>query len=856
MKPCPPPDGSLLPAAHRPFLFKTATLAIQSQKSEIDPLVPKLVDELAGMCATDADLEAWYDELSHWVRWYRLPAYWLTWIYHLTARQKASPRFFLSCELYADTQALMASDLALSSMETAYVGWQRNKAAFGSGLQIIGPYLEQKLQLYHAYYSKWTRPFDYMECNPCSEHLYFELTRQWLSREAVADDPTFSVFGEAPLKTVIAAAATDDFAYYRILAQRFLGLLYGQRGRPDLSLAQYEPALNDALRLQLDTEIGHLRRLMGMTLRTLGKGPEAEEQFREAVLFEGAGPLAAQMMYWQALSARELGDTILHFAGHTAPASVGPDQTAIVGFDLGKMKAALEAYNYGRRRFDTHLTLQSPFPLARAAKQQLFRSFSDNAMLTACVLQEGAAMLAEMEQSGPRQATEVVVEIAAAREAGDVPLAEFRQARAVYYQTLSTMPVTFAEYLASLEQSNAVRRKYQQESMALDGKLMGMLAGDEIVKRMQAASVKETAFLSFHVGPRTSFMVLIDGESGTAAPFDAPFGEGTLAVIQAQFQEAFDKARQAKDEKKMQAALGTLLARYEDLLGKLLEPVLKFLSGMHLKIMPRLQMNAVPLHALRFGDRYLIEHAKTVSYGQTMGMFLENHSAQRAKQSAALRVVMGEKVPFYTLILPRVQSIYGHTCREQPPGSWEKLRGSITAEAAYDTLFACHGQYDPTNLDGSNLMLAGGTDGKVRFSTLFAELDLRGCRSAIMGACESGLARAGIRAEYIGLPSAMLASGVRYVVGALWTIPQLATAVLMARFLEMLKDESADVCAALCEVQREMMRMTREELAAWFRNVLAAGAELDEVLSKVAAMDETPFAHPYHWAGLEAVGDV
>jgi hypothetical protein len=34
-----------------------------------------------------------------------------------------------------------------------------------------------------------------------------------------------------------------------------------------------------------------------------------------------------------------------------------------------------------------------------------------------------------------------------------------------------------------------------------------------------------------------------------------------------------------------------------------------------------------------------------------------------------------------------------------------------------------------------------------------------------MGACESGLARASIGAEYIGLPSAMLSSGAQYVIG-------------------------------------------------------------------------------------------
>ena len=102
----------------------------------------------------------------------------------------------------------------------------------------------------------------------------------------------------------------------------------------------------------------------------------------------------------------------------------------------------------------------------------------------------------------------------------------------------------------------------------------------------------------------------------------------------------------------------------------------------------------------------------------------------------------------------------------------------------------------------------------------------------------------------------MLASGVRYVIGALWTIPQLATAVLMRRCLELLKDDTIGICAALCHVQRELITTTRGELSVWFRNLMAPGADLEAVLKEVSGMDEHPFANPYHWAGLQVVGDV
>jgi CHAT domain-containing protein len=139
---------------------------------------------------------------------------------------------------------------------------------------------------------------------------------------------------------------------------------------------------------------------------------------------------------------------------------------------------------------------------------------------------------------------------------------------------------------------------------------------------------------------------------------------------------------------------------------------------------------------------------------------------------------------------------------------------------------------------------------------VFEQLDLSGCRSVVMGSCESGLARTDVAAEYIGLPAAMLSSGVRYVVGALWKIPQAAAAVFVDRFLRAVKSDDANVCMALSQVQRDMIRMRREELLDWVRASMRGDPALERVLQSVAALDEFPFARTYQWAGLHLVGDV
>jgi CHAT domain-containing protein len=218
---------------------------------------------------------------------------------------------------------------------------------------------------------------------------------------------------------------------------------------------------------------------------------------------------------------------------------------------------------------------------------------------------------------------------------------------------------------------------------------------------------------------------------------------------------------------------------------------------------------------------------------------------------------MGENVAWYEVLMPRIRDAYAGALDEAHKTSWPALLASLSARPASDMLFACHGEYRADDLEASHLDLSANREGgQVVFSRVFAELDLHGCRSVIMGACESGHARAEIGAEYVGLPSAMLSSGVQYVVGALWTIPQLATAILVGRYLELIKHPSADVCAALCQAQRAVMAMTRDQVSVWVRSSMAPGPERDDVLKRVDAMDDRPYAHPYFWAGLQVVGDI
>jgi hypothetical protein len=250
------------------------------------------------------------------------------------------------------------------------------------------------------------------------------------------------------------------------------------------------------------------------------------------------------------------------------------------------------------------MTEQSPFPIARAGKQQLFRSFSANAIWIACMLESSPDMLAEVELNGPREATAMVTEIAAARESDEASLADFRSNRALYNETLNTMPARFEDYLANLAEYVDARRDYLQHSFALDKRLIDTQSCDKIVARALELRLQDTIFLQFHLGPAAGTMVLMDMSSGAATPLSVAFGEDHLRAIHEEHAQAVSKAKTSKDRDAKTRPLDQLLMRYADLLNPALVPILRFLPGKHLKIFPRLQMNAVPWHALRLQGNF------------------------------------------------------------------------------------------------------------------------------------------------------------------------------------------------------------------------------------------------------------
>ena len=844
----PPPTGNLLTPSQREIVQRIETSLIQSKfdQQRIKPRLPDLVSDMTAGCASIEDKQRMIEELDRFVRWRRLPGYWLSFLFQLSMKQCRSPYFVIACRLYGDAQINLNDDLSLSSLENAYnhlVQW----LAIDDNEQMrrVADDFRRRMRLVYAYYRQWYTAQPYSEINPLTEHLYSEKTLI----DLVTAFPELNKLHTRPVPDdylrVIDQCGKPKDIYCRIVSRRFLGSLYQGQNELDAAQEQFRLGLKEAQGVSLDTEIGHFHRLYGYVLSQTGQLEEAAQQFEKAFVHESHPAFS----YWQALSARELGDIRMKMALREVDLAHSPME----------LKPALSAYRTGCLMFETHIGM-SVVPVARGVKQQLFRSYTDNALRAAILLQSHQDTLAELEAVGPRYATEIVAE---GRAASTLPVdvyGQFRQARAVFHRDLTvfnekgSLNEDFSKYLASVEEHRNARRPYMVNRIKLTPAITQAQLSDKIAQEVLALRLPNVVFLLIHVGQGQTVASLLDAGSGQIMVTRIiKYGE----VHWRQHHEAYRKAVQAAKGLPdpavgMRTALDDLLGFYEASISPFLEPFLSFLKGRHLKVFPRLFMNEVPFHALTVGGKRLIEYCQ-VSYAQTLGLFLQVHQHEDVPSVRTLAMIYDDKgAPLYEGALQILNNAYSDDLRVLRNPPWQEFASSIRYQCPTDVLFACHGQYDPDDPAASYLRF-GGPKG-VSFFKMFSELDLTECKCVTLGACESGLGRTIITAEYLGLPIAFFAAGVRHVISSLWQVNQLTAAILLSHHYKLLRDGPHTVTSALNEAQRVIMRMPQDQVLSWIKTNLPDRLKRWEPI--VRQMENPPFAHPYYWAGFYVAGDV
>lgn len=157
----------------------------------------------------------------------------------------------------------------------------------------------------------------------------------------------------------------------------------------------------------------------------------------------------------------------------------------------------------------------------------------------------------------------------------------------------------------------------------------------------------------------------------------------------------------------------------------------------------------------------------------------------------------------------------------------------------------CHGRAYPSRISESTLHFA---DEAITLARLRAELGRAGRRLAILSACESHLTGSTNPNEAIGLPSALLQLGFAGVIAPAWSVNDLATTFLMARYYRFWRQENRHPVIALNLAQQWLRRATSEDLAAVLPNL----APIVDLL--VDERGPHPFEDPVYWAAFAYTG--
>jgi CHAT domain-containing protein len=140
--------------------------------------------------------------------------------------------------------------------------------------------------------------------------------------------------------------------------------------------------------------------------------------------------------------------------------------------------------------------------------------------------------------------------------------------------------------------------------------------------------------------------------------------------------------------------------------------------------------------------------------------------------------------------------------------------------------------------------------------TLKDLLDLRGtARLAVLSACESGLQGSDARDEVVSFPAGLLRAGAAGVVGSMWAVGDVSTALLMMRFYEAWIRENSSPPEALARAQGWLRDATLGSVARYLHERSAPAIAFAKfALALGDRAKARPFSHPHYWAGFHYTG--
>ncbi|MBI2865647.1 MAG: CHAT domain-containing protein [Chloroflexi bacterium] len=261
-----------------------------------------------------------------------------------------------------------------------------------------------------------------------------------------------------------------------------------------------------------------------------------------------------------------------------------------------------------------------------------------------------------------------------------------------------------------------------------------------------------------------------------------------------------------------------LLAATNDCLShlydELLRPIEGRIEGMKLVFVPHGGLHALPFHAFRDGDQYVIQH-HDVSYSPSAGVLRFVVDRKPADFRSCLLVgVSDERAPAVEEEIESIRHLLPkHRCVTGKAATMSALRAN---SGSWDIVhIASHALFSSGNPMFSRLRLADG------WLNVYDIYNLRLNASLVtLSSCQTGVSKIVGSDEIIGISRGFLYAGAASLLASLWAVNDLSTANLMRTF---------------------------------YQN-LVHGASKRSALRSAQIQMEAEYGHPYYWAPFVLVG--
>jgi CHAT domain-containing protein len=291
-------------------------------------------------------------------------------------------------------------------------------------------------------------------------------------------------------------------------------------------------------------------------------------------------------------------------------------------------------------------------------------------------------------------------------------------------------------------------------------------------------------------------------------------------------------------------------------------PILVALHGEKaVTLIPSGYLSLLPLHAAWREDeqgqmqrRYVLDDL-CVTYAPSAQALYYAHLAENRPAETVLAVDNPDGSLTFTEA--EIQEVLAHFPQAVHLQRTEATKGAVCRAIPRVNIlhFSTHGMAGWGSADQSRLKLA---DDNLTLPEIF-DLHLENARLAILSACETGVAGTNLLDEVVSLPSGWMQAGVPGVIGSLWSVNDISTAMLMAHFYDLWRDGGLAPPEALRRAQLWLRDLARDET-----NLSELEAQLPEAQGEQLATKQADifykaallrdFSHPFYWAAFTYTG--